>query len=104
MITRDLPKEALNCRNVNTTVSDIVFWKRNQTLMDEWSPIIQQNFSLSDASLVNVFDISKKTEPSEEYWLYVYNVDFILMDNKIFNIDKVSFFPRALSKVSTKVF
>ena len=59
----------MNCKANNTDEFETLFWKLNDTVRDEWAPVLVSNYSLSEGEIDQVFNVSTKIASSEEYWL-----------------------------------
>ena len=59
----------MNCKANNTEEFETLFWKLNDTVRDEWSPVLASNYSLTETQIDQVFDTKTKIASSEEYWL-----------------------------------
>ena len=68
-ITESLSQSQMNCKANNTEEFETLFWKLNDTVRDEWSPVLASNYSLDETQIDQVFDTKTKIASSEEYWL-----------------------------------
>ena len=68
-ITASLLEDQMNCSANNTEEFETLFWKLNDTVRDEWAPVLASNYSLNEDQIDQVFDVSTKIASSEEYWL-----------------------------------
>ena len=68
-ITASLLEDQMNCKANNTEEFETLFWKLNDTVRDEWSPVLESNYSLNVNQIDQVFDVTTKIASSEEYWL-----------------------------------
>ncbi|CAG5103406.1 Oidioi.mRNA.OKI2018_I69.chr1.g759.t1.cds [Oikopleura dioica] len=67
-ITASLSENQMNCKANNTDEFETLFWKLNDTVRDEWAPVLVSNYSLSEDEIDQVFNVSTKIASSEEYW------------------------------------
>ena len=67
-IEKTLSDEQFNCRNNGSTDSTLLFWKFNDTLRQDWTSVLTDEYSMTESNIENLFDTSTKTEPAEEYW------------------------------------
>ena len=73
MITKsgNLTDEQLDCRIFEKSNGTIQFWKEDQSIQSYWEDYFDNATGFEDLNYTKLFDKNLKSEPAEEYWLYV---------------------------------
>ena len=79
--TGNLTDEQLDCRIYEKSNGTIQFWKEDEEIQNYWENKFSNISGFEDLDYDKLFNKSLKSEPAEEYWLYVLHIILHILCN-----------------------